>query len=231
MSDASRSRILERLRAAKAERHVETRDVTVLKSKTWTPAERVARLRRMMEAVKSEFLEADPETWPSVVRQFLAAAGARTLLYAPGTEAGKKLAAASPPGEAPALIAYDRPIEEWKSELFASVDASLTTTRGAIADTGSLILWPSPDEPRLMSLVPPIHIALLEVDRIQDTLWQVMRDEQWSAAMPPNALLISGPSKTADIEQTLAYGVHGPKRLVVVLVEAQRSSKPIASTP
>ena len=45
-----------------------------------------------------------------------------------------------------------------------------------------------------------------------------MRSEHWAERMPPNALLVSGPSKTADIEQTLAYGVHGPKRLVVVAV-------------
>ncbi|HYM59485.1 MAG TPA: lactate utilization protein, partial [Thermoanaerobaculia bacterium] len=218
MSEASRSRILERLRASTREEHASAGDVAVLQSKTWTPAERIVRLRRMMEAVKAEFLEADHESWPSVVREFLAAAGARTLLYAPDTEAGRQLAAASAPGEAPTLIAYDRPIEAWKSELFASVDASITTTRGAIAETGSLIVWPSRDEPRLMSLVPPIHVALLEVDKIHDSLWQVMRDEQWSAGMPPNALLISGPSKTADIEQTLAYGVYGPKRLVVVMM-------------
>ena len=41
---------------------------------------------------------------------------------------------------------------------------------------------------------------------------------QWSDKMPTNALLISGPSKSADIEQTLAYGVHGPKELVVLLI-------------
>jgi L-lactate dehydrogenase complex protein LldG len=45
-----------------------------------------------------------------------------------------------------------------------------------------------------------------------------MREQGWAQAMPTNALLISGPSKTADIEQTLAYGVHGPKRLIVLVV-------------
>ena len=46
-----------------------------------------------------------------------------------------------------------------------------------------------------------------------------MKDLGWGRSLPPNALVISGPSKTADIEQTLAYGVHGPKRLIVVLVD------------
>ena len=46
-----------------------------------------------------------------------------------------------------------------------------------------------------------------------------MREQHWNAGMPSNALLISGPSKTADIEQTRAYGIHGPKELIVLLVE------------
>ena len=46
-----------------------------------------------------------------------------------------------------------------------------------------------------------------------------MKAQNWAAGMPTNALLISGPSKTADIEQTLAYGVHGPKELIVLIIE------------
>lgn len=70
-----------------------------------------------------------------------------------------------------------------------------------------------------MSLVPPVHIALLQADQIYDTLEQMMEAEQWSRQMPTNALLISGPSKTADIQQVLAYGVHGPKALIVLILE------------
>jgi L-lactate dehydrogenase complex protein LldG len=218
MSDQARSTILDRLRATRGTAPASRPNDGPPLSRGWNAQERVARLRRMMEAVKTEFLEAGRETWPSVVRSFLASQGVRTLLYAPDTEAGKLLAAQSPADELPTLLAYDRPIEDWKADLFASVDAAVTTTRGGIAETGSLVLWPSPAEPRLMSLVPPIHVALLDPGTIRETFTDVMREESWSAGMPPNALLISGPSKTADIEQTLAYGVHGPKRLVVVLV-------------
>lgn len=74
-----------------------------------------------------------------------------------------------------------------------------------------------------MSLLPPIHVALVEEWRIADSLAALMADESWAAAMPTNAVLISGPSKTADIEQTLAYGVHGPKELIVLLVRDQEA--------
>lgn len=118
----------------------------------------------------------------------------------------------------PTLIPYDRPIEDLKPRLFGSIDAGLTDSRGAIAETGSLILWPSAEEPRSLSLVPHIHVALLRADALYDSFRQAMNEQRWADGMPTNALLVSGPSKTADIEQTLAYGVHGPKRLVVLVV-------------
>ncbi|WP_238475014.1 LutC/YkgG family protein [Azospirillum cavernae] len=240
-------------------------DFTPLADKQWPPEERLPRIRRMMEAVHTEFLDATEADWPAVVTDFLTRAGAANLLYAPGTADGATLSAyplppreregthaqhgegegfAGSDGPSPSdtpspfplrgplpspetgeentasltLIPYDRPIEDFKQQMFEGIDAGLTGTLGAIADTGSLILWPSADEPRLLSLVPHIHVALLRADALYDSFWQAMRDQRWADAMPTNALLISGPSKTADIEQTLAYGVHGPKRLVVVIV-------------
>jgi L-lactate dehydrogenase complex protein LldG len=187
-------------------------------SKKFSPSERPMRLRRCMEAVKTEFLEATAEGWPETVRAFLVAEGVRRVAYGPAIGAGRALAAVCPPGSSPELVPYERPIEDWKADLFNGIDAGFTTTRSAIAETGTLVVWPSPEEPRLLSLVPPLHIALLFSATIRDTFAETIREEGWASAMPANALLISGPSKTADIEQTLAYGVHGPKRVVVVLV-------------
>ena len=141
-------------------------------------------------------------------------------MYAPGTGHGQQLAEFWAEAAAETnLLAYDRPIEEWKEELFWQVDASITGTAGAIAATGSLVLWPDRHEPRLMSLLPPLHIALLKASEIEDNLYSMMEKQNWSAGLPTNLLLVSGPSKTADIEQVLAYGAHGPKELVVLILE------------
>ena len=82
-------------------------------------------------------------------------------------------------------------IEDCKETLF-SVDAGLTQTMGAIAETGSLILKPDEQEPRLLSLVPPIHLAVLDSKRIYSTFSEAIRKEGWSRPMPTNVLLIQG---------------------------------------
>ncbi|PGH58367.1 lactate utilization protein [Azospirillum palustre] len=218
MSDA-RNSILTKLRKTR-DAHPLTppaSDFAPIEAKQWAEEERLPRIRRLMEAVHTEFLDAAEADWPAVLHEFLAREGVGSLVYAPETEEGKRLVEGWGAGST-ALIPYDRPFEDLKPQLFDSIEAGLTTTRGAIAETGSLILWPTADEPRTLSLVPHIHIALLRADALYDTFLQAMREQGWAQAMPTNVLLVSGPSKTADIEQTLAYGVHGPKRLVVLVV-------------
>jgi L-lactate dehydrogenase complex protein LldG len=68
-----------------------------------------------------------------------------------------------------------------------------------------------------------VHVVLLDVDAIHADFHAAISAEGWSSGLPSNALLISGPSKTADIQQTLAYGAHGPRELVVLLREAEGS--------
>ena len=104
--------------------------------------------------------------------------------------------------------------ERWR-ELCAGADAGVTSAETLLAETGSLVVRSGPGRSRLVSLLPPVHIAIVPIGRMTSDLftWLESRSGPW----PANTVLISGPSKTGDIEQTLSVGVHGPKRLVVVL--------------
>lgn len=189
---------------------------------TYTAEQRIPQLRKLMEAVHTEIHLTSGEGWPELLAHLLRDRQIPNLLIAPTTPHGQRVTqhwAKNP--DLPTLKAYDRPVEEWKAELFNDTPASLTTTLGAIAATGSLILWPTREEPRLMSLVPPVHFALLKASDIRDNFYQVQQEFEWAQGLPTNALLVSGPSKTADIEQVLAYGAHGPKDLVVLILEDQ----------
>ncbi len=142
----------------------------------------------------------------------------KTLLYSLETNIGKILSDSM--GESNIeLVPYPDSIDSFKKRLF-SLDASITTTKGGIADTGSIIIWPTKEEPRLMSLVPPIHIAILDTAKLYNTFLEVIEKESWTNNMPTNIVLVSGPSKTADIEFELTHGVHGPKELIVLFLHS-----------
>lgn len=85
----------------------------------------------------------------------------------------------------------------------------------AIAETGSLIVRARPNRSRLTSLTPPIHIALIRNDAIVPHL----EDAMGAFAQDRTAVIITGPSRTADIEGVLVRGVHGPGELIVVRVD------------
>lgn len=113
---------------------------------------------------------------------------------------------------------YKSNIETFKPAMFNHIEVGITHTEGAIADSGALVLHPTEQEPRLLSLVPPIHIAVLKASQLYASMEDYIKTNITNGKMPTNLLFISGPSKTADIQQTLAYGAHGPKELIVVIV-------------
>lgn len=187
-------------------------DLSVHLDKQYPEDERIARFRDKLESVHGEIVPCSEASWTDTLAEVVRNEGFENLLVGSGVLPDQAAAAVDCQ-----VRRYDRPIEDWKGELFADVAAGFTTCKGGVAETGSLILWPSPAEPRLLSLVPPVHIALLFTKDLNNTLTEVLTQQNWQSGMPTNALLVSGPSKSADIAQVLAYGVHGPKRLIVLL--------------
>lgn len=97
---------------------------------------------------------------------------------------------------------------------------SVTGVFAGIAETGTLVLLSGPVHPTTLNFLPDDHIALIRADQIVshlEDLWWLMRKH---AHMPRTVNLITGPSRTADVEQTIQLGAHGPRRLHVVLVES-----------
>ena len=106
--------------------------------------------------------------------------------------------------------------EPSREDLF-SVDAGVTTAQLAIAETGTLVMRSASERHRLVSLVPPVHVCVLTASGIRPSMDMVL--EEMSNQIDPAITFITGPSRTSDIELTLAIGVHGPKRLIVVLID------------
>ncbi|MGB5748730.1 MAG: lactate utilization protein [Desulfobacterales bacterium] len=220
MSEQSRQQILARLAAGSRQVSVPTPQPDPIPVKTYNRTEKIEKLKTLMEAMRTEVHVTDAQNWIHKLKDILKNRELKSLVYPPQTTLGNTLEShwESAEGDLPQLIPYEKEIEDFKDRLF-TIDAGITSTAGAIADPGALILWPSEKEPRLMSLVPSIHIAILEADKIFSSFLEAMQKEKWSTKMPTNVVLISGPSKTADIEMTLAFGVHGPRELIVLILE------------
>jgi len=87
-----------------------------------------------------------------------------------------------------------------------------------LADTGSVVLGASPEEPRARSLLPAVHVSLLPENRILPGLGELF--DELGDELPSALAIVTGPSRSADIEQHLVVGVHGPGEVHVVLTAA-----------
>lgn len=219
MSNA-RDNILAKLRQAAATpmQEPDTEAYYEEMSPHWESEEgRLKHWAKTMRAVKTEIYWVRRNDWVQTLLKVAAEKGLRNILLPLKTEHGKEAAQAVQTAGIE-IKTFDRPIEDWKDSFFNDIDAGFTDARCGIAQTGTLMLWPSEEQPRSQSLVPPVHICLFDTAKMYNDFYSAVQGEKMAEGMPTNVVLVSGPSKTADIQLTLAYGAHGPRDMVVLAV-------------
>jgi L-lactate utilization protein LutC len=116
------------------------------------------------------------------------------------------------------LVHADKEATEERARWFQA-DLGISGVDAMIAETGTIVLGSSAEQPRLLSLLPPVHIAVAHRGQLLADLFDLFTPERLPRELPSGLALITGPSKTGDIELRLVTGVHGPGNVHVVLVD------------
>jgi L-lactate dehydrogenase complex protein LldG len=179
----------------------------------------VARFRQEWEAAGGRLhVVADAPAASAAVLEILGAVSARRVLLG----GGAVLETLSLSGPLAALgvevvrVAGLGPADRGE---FFTADVGISGVAALIAETGSLVVESATGEPRSLSLLPPVHIAVANREQLLADLFDLFEARRPAPAALPSALtLITGPSKTGDIELRLVTGVHGPGVVHVVLI-------------
>jgi len=172
----------------------------------------VERFRQALEAVAGRcFVVKDEAEAAEVLRQIAGQRKSQRVAVSDSPLAGRVLKLAGLPAEVLENAAV--------GELFDS-DLGVTGAQWGVGETGTLVLESDAERHRLASLIPSAHVALLEARNVRHTLGEVLRaiNERGEGGLSRAITFITGPSRTSDIELTLAIGVHGPAELYVVVI-------------
>jgi L-lactate dehydrogenase complex protein LldG len=181
----------------------------------------VERFRQALEAVAGHCLVVRGEAAAAdALRRIILERGARRIAVSDSPLArrvatlAESLAAANSGGESELIEGASA------AELF-DCDLGVTGAQWGVAETGTLVLESDAERHRLASLVPTAHVAIVEARNVRQTLGEVLRAivDRGEGGLSRAITFITGPSRTSDIELTLAIGVHGPAELYVVIIE------------
>ncbi len=167
-----------------------------------------------LEAVGGEWIECKSSELPEIIAGVFAARGvsewiAGDLNEALITEVSKVLEKRSI-----ARLAVDDSLSR-----LSQAQAGITMAIAGIAETGTIVVPSAPGRPALPSLLPPLHVAILHKDTIiRDLESWLGSNAETVVTASSQCTLITGPSRTADVEMTLSIGVHGPRELVVLCI-------------
>jgi L-lactate dehydrogenase complex protein LldG len=206
----------DRVREEHHERHADTTPRAGVPAPGREPgASVVERFRRALEAVVGHCRVVRGETEAAeALRQIIEERRARRVAVTDSPLARRVLAGAADGIEV---------LEAATAEEQFECDLGVTGAQWAVAETGTLVLESDAERNRLASLVPTAHVAVVGSGQVRQTLGEVL---EAVGARGPEGLsraitFITGPSRTSDIELTLAVGVHGPAELYVIIVEGE----------
>lgn len=216
---SARDRILARLRAANA-RPVDAPDLAAFYAGAEQPAPVSARIDALCDrltAARAEVLRSTSDSWTDDLCERLLRKRIRRLALSPGQQAARSLAERLQ--QSMRVVRFEGPFESWKREVFESVDAGFVDAQAGVADLGALVLEHGPDCPRALSLIPPVSVVRILASRLHGSLHEVATLFAWHECASSNRVVVSSPTRTADIQQVLAYGAHGPRELIVCVVD------------
>jgi L-lactate dehydrogenase complex protein LldG len=177
----------------------------------------VERFAAAATAVGMQVHRTSPSQWIDGVREVLRGCNAKTVFLAAqrgsalsDDRAGELIAALHGDGIAVRTTPND--------ETLFNVDAAITGVSAAVAETGTIVCTSGPGLARGASLIPPVHVAVVSAEQLLADLYDYLAPPSDPGDLPANTNLITGPSKTADIEGILITGVHGPGKVHVVLL-------------
>jgi L-lactate utilization protein LutC len=164
----------------------------------------------------------DREAAVATVLSLIQARGARRILIGRGPFLDTLKLAEVLRGVGAEPLPVDTLSAETRQEAFFGAEVGVSGVDFLVAETGSMALLSRPDQPRSLSLLPPVHIAVAERGQILPDLFDLFEARLWAErqGLPSSLSLITGPSKTGDIELRLVTGVHGPGEVHVVLVDS-----------
>ena len=172
----------------------------------------VERFQKALEAVSGHFIAATSETEAAqAIQQIIGRMNAQRIAISDSPLVRRIFKQV----ESDALV-----LENPGPEALFDCDVGITGAQWAVAETGTLVLESEHERHRFSSLVPMIHIAIVESGRVRQTLGEVLQtlSRQGQEGLSRTVTFITGPSRTSDIELTLAIGVHGPGELYVIVL-------------
>lgn len=172
----------------------------------------VERFRQALEAVAGRcFVVKDEAEAAEVVRQIAEQRNCMRVAVSDSPLAGRVMNLAALPSEV---------LENAAVEALFDCDLGVTSAQWGVAETGTLVLESDAERHRLASLVPSAHVAIIESRNVRQTLGEVLQaiNDRGEGRLSRAVTFITGPSRTSDIELTLAIGVHGPAELYVVVI-------------
>lgn len=213
---AAREQVLARIRSALGRGELDKAELTELRDRIAQHPRQIEpafsemprkRFQQKLEAAEASFVVLDTLAEVAVeVERYLEASGAPRHLVTSGDELLRAL-------EWPESIE----LRPWLAK--GDDKVSLTAAHCGIAETGTLLLVSGEHNPTSLNFLPDYHIVVLTADQLllrMEDAWDSLRTS--FTQMPRTVNFISGPSKTADVEQTVEYGAHGPRYLHVILV-------------